>query len=418
MPDNFDNGFMTKIDVRKIPNYLIIAQNKKFRKEYPLIFHIFFALAASLCIYLAVDGTCLGFSALNLAGLCIGPAMLVYTFMYSPVWIKSVAVALPALAYIVRHLVFVGSLSLLHETNHCLVYILCILVSAFLTMTSLFGYSKSKCFLLVTAAYVTVILSSLAILIVYYKGSLTLTAIKEALNGFFSAIVNSSVENFTTPEMIEYVRTALPAAKDLSDSDILSAVKEAFVLSTTYVKTLLPSIITSIGMFFAFITVEIFSRVARKMKIDLFVCVMDDIWTYRPSTVTYAFFDILFFVYIIGSLTNLPSNIAITVENLMNIMMPVMFVTGIKAIYGFFLKKNNSKGKSITISAGITVLVLGFLGTVGLLIIGSVGVTLMTLRDREEEEQLPARMLKQKEDCELYFPDLKKDETNKSDDVK
>jgi len=418
MPDNFDNGFLTKIDIRRIPNYVIIAQNKKFRREYPIIFHIFFALAASLCIYLAVDGACLGLSVLNLVGLCIGPAMLVYTFMYSPVWIKSVAVALPALIYVIRHLVFVGSLSFLHESNHCLVYVLCILVSAFLTMTSLFGYSKSKCFLLVTAAYVTVILGGLAVLVVYYKGSLTLTAIKEALDGFFTAVINSSMENFSSPEMIEYVRTALPAAKDLSDSDIISAVKEAFEISTTYVKTLLPSVIASIGMFFAFITVEVFSYVARKMKIDLFVCVMDDVWTYRPSTVTAAFFDILFFVYIIGSLMDLPSNIAITVENLMNIMMPVMFVVGIKAIYNHFFKKNNSKGKSIAVCAGITVLVFGFLGTVGLLIIGSAGVTLMTLRDRNEEEQLPARMLKQKEECELFYPDLKKDNTKKSDDDK
>ncbi len=418
MPDNYDNGFLTKIDVRRIPNYLILAHNKKFRREYPLIFHILYALAAALCIYLAVDGACLGFSVLNLAGLCIGPAMLVYTFMYSPVWIKSASVALPALAYVVRHLFFVGSLSLLHETNHCLIYILCILVSAFLTLTALCGYSKSKCFLLVSAAYVAVILGGLAVLVVYYKGSLTLMAIKEALDGFFSAVVSSSVKNFSTPEMMEYVRAALPAAKDLSDGDILFTVKEAFVLSTTYVKTLLPSIITSIGMFFAFITVEIFSYAARRRKIDLFVCIMDDVWSYRPGTVTYAFFDILFFVYIIGSLTDLPSNIAITVENLMNIMMPVMFVVGIKAIYNYFFKKNNSKGKSVAICAGITVLVLGFLGTVGLLIIGSVGVTLMSLRDREEEELLPAKMLEQKEECELFYPDLKKDDTNKSDDDK
>lgn len=418
MPDNFDSFNRTKVDVGKIPNYLILARNKKARKDYPVIFHILYALAAALCIYFAVDGACLGLSVLNIAGLCLGPALLVYTLLYSPVWIKASAVALPALIYLVRHLLFAGSLDFLHEASHCLIYFLCILVSASLEKTSISGYSKSKCFVLVTVAYSAIILSSLAILVAFYKGSLTITAIKEALDGFFSRIVDSSVQSFSDPQFFDSMRAALPAAKDLSDSEMLSAVTEAFEISASYVKTILPSILVITAMFFAAITVEVFSHVARRMNVDLFVCIMDDVWTYRPSTVTMAFFDILFFVYIIGSFVSYPVNVAITVENLINIMTPVMFVLGSKAIYKHILKKNNSKGKSILVCAVLFVLVLGFTGSLGMLIIGSFGVSFITRRDREEAEMLPKKMLSQKEECEKLFPKENKDEQDVSDQEK
>ena len=156
--------------------------------------------------------------------------------------------------------------------------------------------------------------------------------------------------------------------------------------SVTLTKFILPAIVTVTCMFLSFITVELFSVVAKKMKIDVFVCVMDKFWTYRPTNITATVYDIVFFAYVISMLVSFPANIAITIENLILILAPVMAVTGIKSIYRFFYKKNNKKGTSIVICAAIVFAMMWFLGTLGILFIGSLGVMFITLRDKEEWE--------------------------------
>ena len=387
MANIFHSTTQEKIDVGSIPNFDYLLKNLQSRKNYPIIFHIFYALICTMCIFVAVNGACANLSPIvSAVCMCLGPALLTYTFLYSPAWITISALAISAVSCFAVHLPLDIKTSFLHQSGHILMYLLVLCVAALLVKTSLSGYNKSTCFMVVTSVYVIMTLVSIAVLMVYYKGSLNPSVAVKSLDGIFDNFVNSVIKQISTQDNLSELRRMLPDAKSMTDDEIISVARTSLQQSVTLTKLILPVIVTFTCMFFSFVTVELFSVVAKKMKIDVFVCIMDKFWTFRPTRITAAFYDIIFFAYVISLFISFPPNISITIENLILILAPIMSVTGIQSIYRFFYRKNNKKGASVAICIVIVFAMLSFMGMLGIMFIGSLGVMYITLRDKEEWE--------------------------------
>lgn len=409
MPENFNMIPEDNIDVGRIANYLVLAENKRTRKSYPIIFHIFYALIAAMCIYIGMDGISFGLSAIVCTlCMCLGPALLTYTFIYSQTWIKAVSVALPLLTFAAKHMIMNTASSFVSNVSLVLLYILMLITAVILTKTSVSGYRKTTCFSLVSSAYVFIALFSFAMLLVYYKGSLAPSLAVKAIDDFFAAFVNETVKAASDTNLLQEMRRIIPESANLSDNEMIDLIRTATQQGVVMTKRILPAILTVTCMFFSFITVELFRVVAKIMKIDLFICVMDETWTYRPSNATTMFYDIVFFAYILSMLIRFPSNVSATIDNLLLILGAAMFVVGIRAIYVFLSKKISiSLCRVICIAI---VLVLPFImGTLSILIVGSIGVMLVTARDREEKKLLAAKLISDRETYERLYS--KKDET-------
>lgn len=405
MPENFDFIPDKKIDIRRIRNEVAALKSDSERKSYPLLFHFAYAIVAALCIFLAINSTV---PIVSLLGLFFGPSMLVYTFLYSPMPVKIASVILPVLIDVPISLI-VSKTGLLGFVSHAFTFILYILVAVLLTKAVVSGYDKTTCFVIVSAVYLLIILSIFVFLIIYNYGTFTPDLAVKTIDGYFDSLINTMAEYANTPLGLETFRYSLPDYSDLSDEQLISAVKNTFEAAVSAIKLSLPAIIVVSCMFFSFFTISAFSLVASKMKINVFVCIMDDFWTYRPSTVTTMMYDIVFFLYIIATFVQLPQNISVTIINLLFILTPAMFVIGINGIYGFFRKKNLQKTVCVVICTAITFALLTFTGMLGILIVSSLGVMFVTHRNRQELMILPLKLLEHQKMCDEFHNKAKED---------
>ena len=414
MPDNFNFEKINIIDVNSVRNFLVQAENAKNRKTYPFSFHFIYAIVCAALIYFAFDGMSIGLGALLCAVcLCLAPAMCVFNYLYSPMPLKILATFLPPVIFGVKTALSSNITSFAALASPLFMYIMCILVSAALTKVSLSGYTKSTCFIAVTVIYVVITLLVCAFLLISVTGTCSPAAAVGAIDGFFETSINNVMEYAASEEGLESLTLMLEGTKDMTSEKLLEVLEESLTLSASLAKSTLPSAFILTCMLFAFITVEFFSVIAKKFKIDVFVCIMDDFWTYRLSRATTMMYDIVFFAYILGMFIEFPGFVGIAVTNLLMIMTPVVFIPGMKSIYHFFRRKKMGKTPAVIISCIIALAAVMLTGMLGIYIISSVGVSFVVSREIHESMLFPAKFA---HDTETYRKLYGKDVQNTDSD--
>lgn len=399
MPENFSFDKQNLIYVNGVRNFLVQAENAKNRKSYSLLFHIFYALVCSLATYLAIDGQSIGLGTLPCAFfLCLSPALYVFNFLYSPMPLKLAAILMPAAAFAIKTFAVSQNPGFISVAPCLFMYILCILTGAALSKVSLSGLTKSTCFIIVTVIYFIIIMCVCAFLLIAAKGTCSPVAAVEAIDGFFQNTINSTMDYAKSREGLAEL-TAMISSYDITEKEMLSTLEETLTLTAAAAKSFIPSALILSCMLFAFVTIELFSVFAKYFRIDVFVCIMDDFWTYRLSRATTMMYDIVFFAYILGMFIALPNVLSITVTNLLMIMTPVVFIPGVKSIHAFFSKKKMNKTASVILTCIIVLAAVMLTGMLGIYIISSIGVTYVITREMQESLIFPAKFAS---DCEEY----------------
>lgn len=399
MPENFSFDKQNLIYVNGVRNFLVQAENAKNRKSYSLLFHIFYALVCSLATYLAIDGQSIGLGTLPCAFfLCLSPALYVFNFLYSPMPLKLAAILMPAAAFAIKTFAVSQNPGFISVAPCLFMYILCILTGAALSKVSLSGLTKSTCFIIVTVIYFIIIMCVCAFLLIAAKGTCSPVAAVEAIDGFFQNTINSTMDYAKSREGLAEL-TAMISSYDITEKEMLSTLEETLTLTAAAAKSSIPSALILSCMLFAFVTIELFSVFAKYFRIDVFVCIMDDFWTYRLSRATTMMYDIVFFAYILGMFIALPNVLSITVTNLLMIMTPVVFIPGVKSIHAFFSKKKMNKTASVILTCIIVLAAVMLTGMLGIYIISSIGVTYVITREMQESLIFPAKFAS---DCEEY----------------
>ncbi len=399
MPENFSFDKQNLIYVNGVRNFLVQAENAKNRKSYSLLFHIFYALVCSLATYLAIDGQSIGLGTFPCAFfLCLSPALYVFNFLYSPMPLKLAAILMPAAAFAIKTFAVSQNPGFISVAPCLFMYILCILTGAALSKVSLSGLTKSTCFIIVTVIYFIIIMCVCAFLLIAAKGTCSPVAAVEAIDGFFQNTINSTMDYAKSREGLAEL-TAMISSYDITEKEMLSTLEETLTLTVAAAKSSIPSALILSCMLFAFVTIELFSVFAKYFRIDVFVCIMDDFWTYRLSRATTMMYDIVFFAYILGMFIALPNVLSITVTNLLMIMTPVVFIPGVKSIHAFFSKKKMNKTASVILTCIIVLAAVMLTGMLGIYIISSIGVTYVITREMQESLIFPAKFAS---DCEEY----------------
>ncbi|MBE6682191.1 MAG: hypothetical protein E7600_07900 [Ruminococcaceae bacterium] len=412
MPGSFDFFPDKKIDVSQIRNTRIIAEFNRTRKELPFSLHLIMAIAAAICIYFAADGLTLGLPLLFVvSGMCLGPVLAMYVFCNSPIYLKLATVLIPVAAIGAKALL-PGGKNIIGLASCLFMYLLCLLVSAILMKTSLSAYTKTSCFLLISAAYLLITIGFAAFVLIYVKGNISVSIITNAINVFFNSVYDESIKIMSSEDFLKQIRLMLPAASEYTDEKLISLFSDTLKTSIETVKTILPAIVVVTCMVFSFLTVELFTLFAKIFKIDVFVCVMDDFWTYRPSMASTIMYDVVFLAYIIDLFAPLPDNISAAITNLIIIMVASMSVLGVRAIYSFFRKRNVRHFLCALIALGIVSGITFMTGTLGFLLLSTVGVTFVSIRNKHDAMMLPIKLAEDR----AAASGVSDDETEKNSD--
>ena len=394
MPENFNSVPENKIDISHIRNYLIAEENRRTRKALPFSIQLLFALAAAICIYLAMDGLNLGLPfILPFSGICLGPVLCVYINLFSPIILKLCAAFIPLGGFALRAFLTGITKDYPAVASSLFMYLLCMLVAIILVKTALSAYTKNSCFLLITGAYLLVIAGLFVTLLIHKHGYFDLALAVRTIDGFFTTLEAEMLKMFSTEQFVSSLGKTIPALEYLDIEDILASLRETTPAFISAVKSLLPAIIAVTCMVFSFLTVELFTVFAKKLKIDVFVCIMDDFWTYRPTRVTTVVYDIIFFAYIISMFAPFPAHIAAAIDNMFLLLASCLAVLGVKGIYSFFRRKKVRHFLCALIAFGITSGSFVILGSSSLLVLSTIGSIYVSFRDKEEKMLLPMRLL-------------------------
>ncbi len=392
MSDNFEKISENLADPSRVRNFLKDLQNDAERKQYSLFFHVAYALVCSLAVYLAADSSAIPFFAgTGILFLFLAPAMCVFTFLYSPTILKAFPVALPLLFILIRTAFSAGAANFFSTASVLFVYILCIVSGAAITKAVLSGYSKTSLVAILSVIFGTVCFCQVMFSFIANVGTFSFSLLLDTINKLFDSVVENSVAMSQTPEWLETFRSMAVSGANLTDAQIAELVRETAETSVKVVKPLLPAFFVLSCMIFAFITIAVFSLFAKHFKINVFVCIMDKSWTYRPSAVSAAVYDIVFFVFILSMFIPFPENISVTVMNLMLVLTPLMFISGLHGIYSMLFRRNKNRTRSVIITAVIFIIASVITGALAFLIIGSVGVSFITMRNREERLVVPVK---------------------------
>ena len=386
MAENFERIPVDLSDPSRVRNFIKDIKNDVERKNYKLLFHIVYALACALVIYLASD-TLVG-TGLSLLLLCLAPSMCVFTFLYSPLLLRVLTVLLPLLVLVLRQGLS-GGFEFFSMASSLFLYLLCILSAAVITKAVLSGYPKTVLFTCLGVVFGIVSFCQIMFSFISVYGSFSFALLFDTIGDFFDKLVEQSVALAQTPEGLEAFRSLATDGEKLTDEKIIKLVKESVRLSVSVVKPLIPSLFAFSCMLYGFVTVAIFSLFANHFRINVFVCIMDKKWTYRPSLVSAVAYDIVFFVFVISMFVSLPQSISATAMNLMFVLTPLMYISGVRGIYTFLYKKTKSEQKSRLITAVAVVLSTMILSGISFLLIGSMGVSFITARNRNEKASVP-----------------------------
>lgn len=383
MSDNFERIPENLADPSRVRNFLKDAKNDAQRKQYGIVFHIVYALLCALAVFFASDKVPL----LSV----LAPAMCVFTFLYSPMYLKAIPVAVPPLIILAKTAFSGTGTDFFSVCQVLFAYLLCILSAAVITKATLSGYTKTTLFATLSTVFGIIGFCQVMFAFIASCGTFSFPLLLDSINKFFENVVNQSVAITQTPEGLEMLRSLAVSGNELTDAEITKLVKDSVELSVSVVKPLIPSFYIFSCMIYGFLCVAVFSVFAKHFKINVFVCIMDESWTYRPSLVSTAMYDIVFFVFILSMFISFPQNISVTVMNLLFVLTPLMCVSGIRGIYTMLSRKIKNKAHSIIITAVILVAASMILGGFAFLILGSVGVTFVTARNREERLFVPVK---------------------------
>ena len=413
MPENFDFLQDDKYEVGSVRNFLVSARVNAERKEYSASFHAIFALALSVLIYLAVDGTAIGISALFTSLLVfIIPPLCVFTFLYAPPLSKLLPIILPLLLFGIRITLVDGGKDIYPSLISLFTYFLCILCGAVLTKCVISGYTKNVTFVLLTVCYALIVVCEIAYIFIAQTGSFSLSALSDSVKAVFDSAANETVKLTQTEQGLEQLKGIFYASDDASASQIAAEINKTFDYAYSVIKSFIPSILAVSCMIYSFITVGIFTRVAAFFKIDVFVCITDLKWSYRPSMLTAKIYDIVFIIYIVTMFIELPAAISATIINLFLIMTPLMFVSSVKCIYSVLCRKTGNGLAAGAIIAGILFFMFLLLGIVSFFLVASVGITFMRARDREEKIIIPIKIMNDLELCKSAFAEKDEQHTD------
>lgn len=415
MPENFDFLQDNKYEVGSVRNFLVSARVNSERKEYTAGFHAVFALVLSLLMYLAVDGAAIGFPVLFSSLLVfVLPPLYVFTFLYAPPSAKLMSVILPLLLFGIRVSLFENGIDIGISFANLFTYSLCILCSAVLTKCVISGYTKNVAFILLTVCYALIFVCEIAYLFIYTTGSFNLAAVSDSIKALFDNIAGQLIAHSETDPGFEQLKAVFSANNDITRQQLAAVISETFDYTFSLIKGFIPSIVAVICMIRSFITIGIFTRVASFFKIDVFVCITDLKWSYRPSMLTTKIYDIVFVIFIITMFVNLPANISAAIINLFVIMTPLVFAASVRCIYRVLQSKMQTPVAAKVITGVIIAVSVWLLGFTAFFIISSIGITFIRARDREEKKIIPIKIVN---DMQLYETAFMGKTRQESDDI-
>lgn len=404
MPENFDFLQDDKYEVGNVRNFLVSARVNSERKEYTAGFHAIFALVLSFLIYLAVDGAAIGVPALFTSLLIfVIPPLCVFTFLYAPLGHRLLPVILPLLLFGIRVTLFANGEDLALSFANLFIYLLCILCSTVLTKCVISGYTKSTVFVSLTVCYGLILICTIAYNFISQTGSFGFSETTNFVKAIFDNAANKAAELCETEQGFIQMKQLLYPEGEITKPQLIAGIHELFDYTFSLIKAFIPSIIAVSCMIYSFITIGIFTRVAGFFSIDVFVCITDIKWSYRPGMLTARIYDIVFFVYIFASFIALPAPISATVINLLIIMTPLMFVASVKCIYSVLLSKVHKPFAAGALMGGILFFAIMLLSISAFFVISFIGVSFLKARDREEKKIIPIKIINDMELCEKAF---------------
>lgn len=412
MPENFDFLQDDKYEVGNIKNFLVSARVNAERKEYSAGFHAVFALVLSFLIYLAIDGAVIGVPFAPLLTFVV-PPLCVFTFIYAPSGPKFLPLILPLLLFGIRITLLNNGQDIGLSLVSLFTYFLCILCSIVLTKCVISGYTKNVAFVGLTLCYVLISVCEIAYLLIIQTGSFNLSALSDYIKVLFDNAANETIKLAQTEEGFEQLKSILSANSDITTRELTAGISAAFDYVYSLIRSFIPAIIALSGMICSFITIGIFSYVANYFKIDVFVCITDLKWSYRPSMLTTRIYDVMFILFIVTMFVDLPANISAAIINLFVIMTPLIFAASVRCIYRILLNKVRTPVAAKVLMGAIIFGSIWFLGFTAFFIISSIGITFIRARDREEKKIIPIKIIS---DMDLYEKAFMNNTRQNSDD--
>ena len=408
MPDNIHNEIDANEikDVGTIENSLYTSLTVLQKREWPMIVHVLYAVVTAMFGYLCLDGAALGFSGLLcVASLFLYPALCVHTMLYSPTYLKLCAALFPAAAYVLRLCIYQregdGLADILSVTA---LYLTCVLIFCLLVKTVIDRNTKLWCFTAMSVCWAVFFVTVGIIYAVSTYGSIDLGILNEKLNegislycDQFRSLIAVELQNGDT---FEAFKMAIPELANKTPDEASVIFADILKQALDIFKLLIPGIFVLVCMFYGFISTAVFSVTAQIQKLPMFVCLMDNSWCYRIPQSCITFFDITLLVVIISNIFALPENISVTAINLMMILLPVMMIGTLKAIHFFIGIKLKSKTAATLLTIIIAMASVMILGVWGLLLLGTLGATLMSKRYRVERRAVKDKI---KRDTEIIL---------------
>ncbi len=377
-------------DVGIIENCVHTLMTARQRKNRTMAYHIIYVLLTALVGYISIDCHALGVGGfLGLICLFAYPALYVYTMLYSPTFLKGLGAALPLLGYSMRFWLFpIQGEGFIGFAEGAIGYFMCLAAAAVMCKAATGKHTKLWCMVAVTCCVVLTFCALGAVYAMYYLGGIdvekTLGLLNDGISAFSKSFGDNLALQLSDSEMFAALSAAIPEISQMTPQQAGAHFEELLKTSLGVIKMLIPGLFVFVCMIYAFVFTAVFSLTARLQKIPLFVCIMDVRWCYRIPASCITFFDIILLLLIISNIFGLPANVALTVINLLIILLPVVTVSTFKAIHFFIYGKLHSKSAAYVICTLIAFVPLTFLGMWGLLLVCSVGVSLVAQRYRIE----------------------------------
>ena len=394
MPENFDFLQDNKYEVGSVRNFLISANLNVHRKTYKNAFHTLYALLCALVMYVCIDNTFIG-GPLAAAALFVCPAMCVFTLLYSSLANKAIATVASPIIYIAKTLFFESDVSFMSVAGNALSYFLCIACAVVLTKAVISGYTKNVVFVLITLCFAVIFLFQIILAIISIQGAFSIELLEKTVGEIYNATVNEVISFANTDEGFELYKPLLEGKEEVTKELLTSEILKIMNIGKKSLIALIPftpSFFAVICMVYSFVMVSVFSWFAKRFGFDVFVCIMDKKWSYRPSMLSVKIYDVVFFAFLICMFISIPANISATIINLFVILTPIMFVSGIRCIYGFAARKSSRKVLPAIIIAIVIIISLSLLGPLTFFIASSVGITFMIKRDKDEKAIMPLKI--------------------------
>lgn len=368
--DNNNNNNNRDRDACCIPNTEEMQQILLSGKPHTRLYHLIYALIISVFFFSAIA---FPHKLIGLLCMFICPAMLVYTYLLSPIWMKYVATFLAPAVVGILYLTKSLQTDFVSVVTSAFIFILCIAISAIFTKSAISNYRKDRYFVLVTFAYGVLFFCFTAVMFIYSNGFFSLSALLKAIDSFFDTILEQTMAMFEDESLLSYYKEATDGT-NLSDAEFLKLLKRAVSQVLLSAKALIPAMYILTCMLFSFISCGIFTRLARKQHIPLFISINDTKTRYCPTNTTADLYDLVFLAYLVAVIFPIPQNITFCILTVLLIMTPAFIVPGLIGTYAFFLvKTKDKKFLSLFIIGFLILLSTTLLSFTTFFLLGSIG---------------------------------------------